>query len=65
MHPHSRMYESLLRIRNRGFSPTGILDIGAYGGDWARGARSLFPDSHILMIEALAEREEKLRQTVS
>ena len=59
------MHRSLVRLRDRGFSPTGILDIGAYAGAWARGARHLFPDAFILMIDALPERKRQLVRTAA
>ena len=35
---------------------TGILDVGAYEGSFSRGARQIFKEAHILMIDALAEK---------
>jgi FkbM family methyltransferase len=57
----SRTYNGLVRLRDAGFKPKGILDIGAYSGVWSRGVRTIFTDTPILMIEALAEREDQLR----
>jgi len=38
-------------IRARGFAPRGIFDVGAYKGEWAKVALSVFPKTPILMIE--------------
>jgi FkbM family methyltransferase len=55
MDPQSNMFQHLLRLRDRGFSPTGILDVGAYEGRFSRGVRQIFTKAHILMVDALAE----------
>jgi FkbM family methyltransferase len=49
------MFQGLLRLRELGFAPTGILDVGSYEGNFSRGARQIFPQAYILMIDALAE----------
>ena len=54
------MTRGLMRMRDRGFVPPGILDIGAHDGNFARMAREVFPEAHILMINALAEKEPVL-----
>ena len=56
MNPNNSMFQSLVRLRDLGFAPTGILDVGAYEGHFSRGARKIFEDTHILMIDALAEK---------
>jgi hypothetical protein len=60
VNPHSGMFQGIVRLQKLGFSPSGILDIGAYEGDFARAARQIFPDSYILMVDALAEKERAL-----
>ena len=50
----------LARLRDRGFAPVGILDAGAYRGDFARTARQVFSAAHIVMVDALAEQEPTL-----
>ena len=57
------MYRSLVRLRDLGFAPTGILDVGAYEGHFSRGAREIFTDAYILMIDALTEKEPMLAKT--
>jgi hypothetical protein len=43
-----------------GFSPTSILDVGAYEGQFSRGARQIWKDAYIFMIDALLEKEPML-----
>ena len=40
------------RLAAKGFRPDGIIDIGAFEGNWTRLARRVFPDVPCLMIEA-------------
>ena len=40
------------RLAARGFTPTGIIDVGAYEGNWTRLVRRVFPDAPVLMVEA-------------
>jgi FkbM family methyltransferase len=39
------------RLRANGFEPAGIIDVGAYEGNWTRVARRVFPNCPILMVE--------------
>ena len=43
---------SLLHLRDLGFSPRSIIDVGAFQGEWSLMAHRLFPSSSILMLEA-------------
>ena len=56
MNSNSGMFQSLVRLRDLDFNPTGVLDVGAYEGHFSRGARKIFETAHILMIDALAEK---------
>jgi FkbM family methyltransferase len=49
-------------IRARGFSPRGIIDVGANRGDWTRMALSIFPKTPVLMIEPQDEMEASLSE---
>jgi FkbM family methyltransferase len=49
------------RLRDRGFTPGGIIDIGACSGEWSRSTRKIFPQTPILMIEARSEEEQRLK----
>ncbi len=46
----------LLKLKQLGFEPGGILDIGAYEGWFAQSVRTVFPDAYILMADAIAEK---------
>jgi FkbM family methyltransferase len=47
-------------LHGLGWRPTGILDVGANRGNWARAAHQLFPQARILMFEAQASMEAGL-----
>ena len=48
------------RVKGLGFAPGGIIDCGAFNGDWSEIARSVYPETPILMIDALPTKEEPL-----
>src|SRR5262245_7983387 len=50
----SRSFEEVayLRLKERGFVPAGIIDVGAYEGNWTRLARGIFGEVPSLMVEA-------------
>ncbi len=62
--PLAGMDSFLLDIRHRGFSPQGILDVGAHRGDWTRLALEVFPEAAALMIEPQVEMGGYLKQVV-
>ena len=45
--------KALLDLKNNGFKPKNILDIGAYKGLWTRHAKTIFPGSEFHLIEAI------------
>ena len=51
----SQLLNALARIKATGFVPRGILDIGAYRGEWTKAAAVTFEKSEILMVEAQEE----------
>lgn len=55
--------ESFDLLRRIGFSPSGILDVGAYKGMWARMAERSFPDAEMFLIEASEDRRQDLMKT--
>lgn len=55
------MFVSLERLRNLGFSPKQIVDVGAFEGEWTAATSHIFPDAKILMVEAMPKKEEKLK----
>ena len=51
---------SFRNLRKNGFNPSVIIDCGAYEGEWTKEIKRIFPDSKILLIEALPEKEKYL-----
>jgi hypothetical protein len=51
---------SYYRLAKHGFRPNGIVDIGAYHGEWSRTIARFYPHTPILMIEAQAEKRPQL-----
>jgi FkbM family methyltransferase len=51
-------------LRDNGFSPSTILDIGANAGEWSRVAASIFAASRIVMFDGDPENEAPLHNTV-
>jgi FkbM family methyltransferase len=56
------MNVALNGLRQRGYSPKVIYDIGAADGAWARFALGVFPEARIVCFEPLAERAELLKK---
>lgn len=54
----------LENLRDNGFSPSAIVDIGANAGEWSRTASSIFPSAQILMFDGDPENEANLHNTV-
>lgn len=54
------MYRALLDLSKMGFTPSGVLDVGAYEGQFSRGIRKIWPEAQILMIDALTENDSVL-----
>jgi len=55
--------ESFDLLTKIGFSPTGILDVGAFKGMWARMAEHAFPEAEMFLIEASEDRRSDLMKT--
>jgi len=53
------------RLRDQGFSPNGIIDVGAHNGDWIRSVRQIFPKPPALSVEAREEQRALLQSTCS
>lgn len=49
-------------MRRLGFRPAGVVDIGAYKGEWTVMARGIFPEATFLMLEAQESQRETLEQ---
>jgi len=50
-------------LKNLGFNPRTILDLGAYQGKWTEMAHQLWPNANIFMVEANEDQRETLTQT--
>jgi FkbM family methyltransferase len=50
------------RLRDHGFQPNGIVDVGAHVGDWSRLIRKVFPAPPIVMIEARPSQQPALQK---
>ena len=48
-------------VKENGFRPRAIVDIGAYVGNWSRMARQVFPGVPVVMIDGNPENDEALR----
>lgn len=55
---------SLMRLKNLGFNPKTIIDIGAYEGNWALEVHSLFPQASVLLIEGQVNKKEILLEKI-
>ena len=55
------LVHALLQLQRRGFDPRGVLDVGAYHGEFAMFARQMFPGASIVMVEPQAPLQEFLR----
>jgi FkbM family methyltransferase len=53
------------RLRDRGFRPQSIIDIGAHIGDWTRVIKQTFPDVPVLMVEARDQTQNQLDAVVA
>ena len=50
------------RVKSKGFLPGGVIDVGAYHGEWSWIASRVFPGVPVLMIEAQEEKRDQLMQ---
>lgn len=55
-------HKSLERLKQIGFRPQHVIDIGAYQGDWTREFLEVFPKANVLMMEAQASKEVYLKK---
>jgi FkbM family methyltransferase len=56
----NKQHERLIHLRERGFNPTSILDVGANVGQWFEIAHDVFPNVPILSVEPNPSSFEKL-----
>ena len=52
----------LLLLHDRGFRPRGILDVGAYEGEFAALARQFWPEASVLMVEPQQQKRAGLAE---
>ena len=58
---YPNMELTLRDLKQRGFSPTTTIDVGAYHGEWTKMVKNIFPETAVLMIEAQEEKAGALR----
>jgi FkbM family methyltransferase len=49
------LYSGLRRLKNKGFNPEFIVDVGASTGIWTTTVQKLFPEARFILIEPLLE----------
>ena len=54
------MFNSMNLMKQRGFSPKTIIDVGAYTGGWTSKVINIFPDANFIMCEAQPEKKSCL-----
>ena len=54
--PYPSMESTLHDLKQRGFSPSSVIDVGAYHGEWTKMFKKIFPSTHVLMVEAQTEK---------
>jgi FkbM family methyltransferase len=56
------MFFSLERLNALGFKPQQIIDVGAYEGEWTKSCMQVFPGASYLMLEAMQQKQSKLKE---
>jgi FkbM family methyltransferase len=56
---------ALKYLRDWGFQPASVIDVGAYHGEWAKMFKSIFPHSKVLMIEGQNGKSSILQEVCS
>jgi FkbM family methyltransferase len=54
--PYPSMESTLNDLKQRGFTPSTVIDVGAYHGEWTTMFKKIFPSCRVLMIEAQKEK---------
>jgi FkbM family methyltransferase len=55
-------HKSFNHLKNLGYIPKTVLDIGAYEGHWSKEFKAIFPDAAILMIEGQQRKDAQLKE---
>ena len=58
--PYPSMQSTLHDLKQRGFTPSTAIDVGAYHGEWTKMFKKIFSSAKILMIEAQKEKDQIL-----
>ena len=56
------MYASLMYLREWGFRPRHVVDVGAYHGEWTRMVKAIYPEASVLMVEPQESKQTRLEQ---
>jgi FkbM family methyltransferase len=59
----NEMWSRMMALHRENFLPRQIIDVGAYTGEWSRRVAAIFPEAHILMIEAQEGKATALAKT--
>jgi FkbM family methyltransferase len=51
------MFDKIQSLRNKGYSPDTILDIGAYKGEWTEKCLKVYPSANYFLFEAIDYKE--------
>ena len=51
------MFNKIQSIRNKGYTPDTILDIGACKGEWTNNCLKIFPNAKYVLFEAIDYKE--------
>lgn len=54
------MFQKFINLKNMGFYPDAILDIGAHHGNWTKSTMSIFPNSKFYLFEGINYNELKI-----
>lgn len=60
--PDQTMFDHLRNLRELGYNPAYVIDVGAYIGEWTLHAKNIFPDATFLMIEPQFSKVEVLNK---
>ena len=53
------------RLKEKGFNPSCVIDIGAHEGRWTKSTKTIFSDASFIMVEARDEMREDLERTLA
>lgn len=60
-----RMFAHINYLKQLGYKPTVVIDVGAYKGEWSLFAKKIFPGASFIMVEAQKDKEETLKQVAA